>query len=109
MTDDSTKEARRAGTPEEKRRTLVYGNSGALETAVLAAIANGETPEAIVVLLLDLRDEWGGLLAKLIDPARSDAALRAALPDGAVAFVVSEDRRVLAKLFANFSLELGEA
>jgi hypothetical protein len=109
MTEDSTKGARSAGTPEERRKRLVYGNSRALETAILAAIANGETPEAIVVLLLDLRDEWGGLLAKLIDAAGSDAALRSALPDGAVCFVVSEDRRVLAKLFANFSLELGEA
>src|SRR5688572_24971180 len=51
MTDDSTKEARGAGTPEGKRRGLVYGSSGALETAILAAISNGETPEAVVVLL----------------------------------------------------------
>jgi hypothetical protein len=109
MTEDSTKEGRGAGSPEQKRRVLVAGNSTALETAILAAIANGETPETIVVLLLDLRDEWGGLLAKLIDAAGSDAALRSALPDGAACFVVSEDRRVLAKLFANFSLELGDA
>jgi hypothetical protein len=109
MTEHSTKRPPAERTPEKKRRWLVDGNSAALETAIASAIANGEKPDGTVVLLLDLRDEWGGLLAKLFNPEKYDEALRAAPLNTAPCFVTSKDRRALAKLFTNISPELGNA
>jgi len=109
MTDTASKGAIGDRAPERKRRRLVETNSGALEAAISSAIANGAKPESTVVLLLELGDELGGLLAKLFNPDHYDDTLRSTPPNTTPCFVTAKDRKALAKLFANFSQELGEA
>src|SRR5688572_27264162 len=109
MTDTASKSASDERRPGRKRRRLVEANSSALEAAISSAIANGAKPESTVVLLLELEDELGGVLAKLLNPDHYEDALHTAPPSTAPCVVIAKDRKALAKLFANFSSELGEA
>ena len=88
---------------------MIEANSGALEAAISSAIANGAKPESTVVLLLELEDELGGVFAKLLSPDQYEALLRTAPPSTVPCLVTANDRKALAKLFANISPELGEA
>lgn len=103
MADENEEGARSAW-----RRQLLNSNAGALHATITVAIANGEQPDAIVVLVLNLRDKWAAALAKGFVPDMYEKTLAGAQPGMTPCLVTWLRRSSLVPILRARSAELAD-